>query len=92
MEIRHGRIEKLFEQGLVTTSLFIEAHRQIQEFTQARNEQETQTMLFGKSMQLMEKFLRRTYGIPIFEIQALFRCHVDGIIFNIQRLCRGGSS
>jgi len=40
LETKHRRIETLFEQGLVSTSLFIEAHRQIQEFTESRNEQE----------------------------------------------------
>jgi len=40
IEKKHSRVEKLFEQGLVSTSLFIEAHRQIQEFIQTRNEEE----------------------------------------------------
>ncbi len=40
LEKKHARIERLFEQGLVSTSLFIEAHRQIQEFASTRNEQE----------------------------------------------------
>lgn len=40
LENKHSRVEKLFEQGLVSTSLFIEAHRQIQEFVQTRNEEE----------------------------------------------------
>lgn len=40
LEKKHSRVEKLFEQGLVSTSLFIETHRQIQEFIKARNEEE----------------------------------------------------
>ncbi len=40
LEKKHSRVEKLFEQGLVSTSLFIEAHRQIQEFIKTRNEEE----------------------------------------------------
>ncbi|MBN8555446.1 MAG: TolC family protein [Deltaproteobacteria bacterium] len=40
LEKKHSRVEKLFDQGLVSTSLFIEAHRQIQEFIKTRNEEE----------------------------------------------------
>ncbi len=40
LERKHARVEKLFEQGLVSTSLYIEAHRQIQEYLATRNEEE----------------------------------------------------
>lgn len=40
LEKKHSRVEKLFQQGLVSTSLYIEAHRQIQDFLQTRNESE----------------------------------------------------
>lgn len=40
LEKKHSRVERLFEQGLVSTSLYIEAHRQIQEYLATRNEEE----------------------------------------------------
>ncbi len=40
LQQKHKRVEKLFDQGVISTSLLIEAHRQIQDFAQAQNEQE----------------------------------------------------
>lgn len=40
METKHKNMEELFERGLVSASLIIEAHRQIAEFAKDQNEQE----------------------------------------------------
>lgn len=40
METKHKNMEELFERGLVSASLIIEAHRQMAEFAKDQNEQE----------------------------------------------------
>ena len=40
MEKKHKNMESLFERGLIQSSLIIEAHRQMADFTESVNEQE----------------------------------------------------
>lgn len=41
---RHGQVSSLYYKGLITSSLFVEAHRQLLDFTKSQNEIEIKTM------------------------------------------------
>jgi cobalt-zinc-cadmium efflux system outer membrane protein len=44
IEQRHNKIDQLFERGVVTSSLVIEAHRQMLDFTKNRHQQEVNAL------------------------------------------------
>ncbi len=44
IEKKHKNIESLFQRGVVASSLVIEAHRQLVDFTKSKNEQELDTL------------------------------------------------
>lgn len=67
LEKKHSRVEKLFEQGLLSTSMFIEAHRQMQDFVQTRNEEEHEaTDALWKIYALDGKIFEETLWTSIF--------------------------
>lgn len=61
MEKRHRNVESLFERGVISSSLVIEAHRQMADFTRERNVQELSLLEALWQLQALEGKLFEEY-------------------------------